>query len=88
MQNDIAEKTVTPGQFFVLKFDFSTVYRGPNMNMAAQSLRGNLALVFRNFYDTYANYLGGDASKHYDKIDPKDPSISILNCTKLVNDVR
>ena len=57
------------------------------MNMAAQSLRANIAWVFQDFYDTYANYLGGDASKYYDKINPKDPSIGIKNCTKLVNKV-
>ena len=78
---------LVPGQFFILKFDFSRVYRGPNMDMAARSLRINMTEAFQVFYDTYATYLGGGAGKHSNKIDPKDPSISMLRCSKFVDNV-
>jgi hypothetical protein len=54
------------------------------MNMAAQSLRDNMTQVFEKFYTKYATHLGGN---HFDKINPRDPSISVLNCVELVDSV-
>ena len=45
-----------------------------------------MAKVFEKFYETYAMYLG-DPGKHSDKINPKDPSISMSNCVELVDNV-
>lgn len=78
------EGIVTPGQFLILKFDFSSVYRGPNMDLAAQSLREYMELVFEEFYNKYATYLDGN---HSHRITRSNPGNSMGDCVALVNRV-
>jgi hypothetical protein len=86
VQNDIAEGQVMPGQFFVLKFDFSTINRSPNIAEANQMLINSLNSSFEEFYNTYAIYLGGKVTDLYGNIDSKDPNLSLKRCTRLVRD--
>lgn len=87
MQKDITEGRVTPGQFFTLKFDFSTANRSPNLGQADRSLKVHMNNSFNTFYTTYAMYLGEDVSELYKKIDHKDPAQSLWACVSSVNDV-
>ena len=80
---------MSPGQFFVLKFDFSPVNRSPNIDEVDQYLKKNIATSFRTFYKTYSIYLdeNADADKLFKNIDPRNPASSLVNCTELVHDV-
>ena len=75
---------MVPGQYFVLKFDFSRVYRGRNMKTVVESLQTQIGSAYVRFYDTYAEYLGGNAEKYSDYIKHSDPSVSLSNCGWLV----
>jgi hypothetical protein len=54
---DIAEGRVILGQFFILKFDFSTINRSTNIEDANTFLKTNIANSLRLFYKTYSPYL-------------------------------
>jgi len=78
---------VTPGQFFILKFDFSSINRSPNVDAADQFLKDNLTASIKTFYETYSRYLGGDVDKLLKNINYTNPNISLLNCIQLVRNV-
>ena len=81
MQKDIAEGKVKPGQYFVLKFDFSTVDRSPDVNIAARNLKMSISQTFEEFYNTYVTYLCEDAKT---LIDPDSPVLSLRRCVERV----
>jgi hypothetical protein len=60
VQKDIEGKKCKPGQYFVLRFDFSTIQASPDLAEANRSLIVALNFSFRKFYETYARYLGED----------------------------
>ena len=76
---------MTPGQFFVLKLDFSKVKRSINLEQADRSLIKFLNLSIEKFYKNYAKYLG-DLTDLKRNIDCDDPNISLQNCVELVED--
>jgi hypothetical protein len=76
------EGKVKPGQYFVLKFDFSRATRSLDVAEADKALKRMISTDFELFYDTYGMYLGEDASK---KINPDDPADSLTRCVMLVN---
>jgi len=78
---------VTPGQFFILKFDFSSVYRGPNINKANQSLQACINCSLETFYSTYASYWDRDESELYKNIYPEDPVHSLRACSRVVTNL-
>ena len=82
MQKDIAEGKVKPGQYFILKFDFSKAERSQDINDAARNLKKTITRAFEVFYKTYVTYLGEDAIK---LIDPDSPTISLKRCVSRVN---
>jgi hypothetical protein len=84
VKNDIAEGKVKPGQYFVLKFDFSAVERSPDVRDAVRHLKNAISLSFEDFYDIYFTYLGDDAKN---LIDPNSPAVSLRRCVKKVNSV-
>jgi len=84
VQKDIDEERVTPGQYFILRFDFSDVTRD-SPELAAQSLRDSVVTSFEDFYDTYATYFGENSSKLY--INYQDPANSLTKCVHSVNRV-
>ena len=71
-----------PGQYFVLKIDFSRATRNLNIAGADKSLRRMISWALKRFCDTYTMYLGEDASK---EIDPDDPADGLITCVTLVN---
>ena len=73
-----------PGQFFILKFDFSRVNRSPDIDKAHRSLERTIASSFRTFYETYSTYLGGDEEKLLKNIVLEDPAENLLRCVSLV----
>ena len=52
---------MTPGQFFVLRLDFSSVNISPSIDEANLFLKDTIAESFETFYETYTTYLGEDA---------------------------
>jgi hypothetical protein len=87
VQEDIAERKVTPGRFFVLKFDFSPVNRNPNILEADRALKLRIANSLIEFYDTYAMYWpywGRDVDELIKKIDLENPAESSLACVRSV----
>jgi hypothetical protein len=79
---------VKPGQFFVLKFNFSGIPHSLNPDDAALALKENIAESLGAFYTTYAKYLGGDASELIKKINVQNPGLSLSNCVAGVNAAR
>jgi hypothetical protein len=75
---------VKPGQFFILKFDFSCVNRSPDIDNALQSLNRTMAGSFKEFYKTYSTYLGGDEEKLLKLIVLERPAESLRRCVRLV----
>jgi hypothetical protein len=91
VQNDIDGnnedgKKYKPGQYFVLKFDFSPIPAGSNLAEANQNLIVSLNSSLKDFYETYATYLGKDVTSLYEHIDSGMPSESLQSCNGLVED--
>jgi hypothetical protein len=91
VQNDIDGKNekgkkYKPGQYFVLKFDFSPIPASPDLAVANENLIVALNSSFQKFYKIYAAYLGEDFISLRGNIDSKRPSESLRNCNELVQD--
>ena len=72
-----------PGQYFILKFDFSTVERSLDANDAAQYLQKSINQSFEAFYKTYSKCPSEDAKN---LINPDSPTSSLEECVWWVND--
>jgi hypothetical protein len=89
VQNDIDGKNkkgkkYKPGQYFVLKFDFSLIPASSDLAEANQNLIVSLNYSIQKFYETYATYLGGEVTSLCGNIDSKRPDISLQKCSRLV----
>jgi hypothetical protein len=84
VQKDIDEKKVIPGQYFVLKFDFSEINPRPGLTEADETLIKFLNSSIAMFYETYAAYLGGNVLELCRKIDNEDPNLSLRWCARSV----
>src|SRR5271154_5307741 len=80
----MTEGKVKPGEYFILKFDFSTVERSQDINDAARYLKEAISGAFEVFYETYVTYLGEDA---INLISPDSPARSLKRCVRRVNSV-
>ena len=80
MQKDIDEGKVIPGQYFVLKFDFSKIDPSSDLTQAHKTLVVFLNSTLKRFYKTYATYL----SERCGNIDSERPNESLHNCVELV----
>ncbi|KAF8432803.1 hypothetical protein BGX38DRAFT_1146330 [Terfezia claveryi] len=84
VQKDIDERRVNPGQYFVLKFDFSQIDASSDLPEAEKNLTDFLNYSIKQFYRKYAAYLGGNFTDLCQKIDDKNPNASLRWCTDLV----
>jgi hypothetical protein len=89
VQNDIdgnneKGKKYKPGQYFVLRFDFSTMNASPNPAEANQDVIERLNSSIKIFYQTYAAYLGEDVADLCQNIDSTRPQTCLENCAILV----
>jgi len=84
VQRNINEGKVKPGQYFVLKFDFSEVRPNPNLTEANETLIKFLNSSLEAFYETYAAYLGRDVTDLCQTIDSKEPNVSLRRCAQSV----
>lgn len=87
VQKDINDGTVTPGQYFTLKFDFSTIDRCSDVKEASRSLKTTLNRSIERFYKTYSIYWDGDMREPGDLIDKEDPAISLRKCVRWVKNL-
>jgi hypothetical protein len=85
VQKDIDEGKVKPGQYFVLKFDFSKARSDQNLTEANAQLIKFLNASIMNFYDTYASYLDKDLTNLCRTIDSDTPTISLESCVRRVH---
>ena len=90
MQKDIderkarKEKYVEPGQYFVLKFDFSQINPHPDLTEANETLIKFLNCSLETFYGRYTAYLGGNFTELCQGIDSKRPNLSLEECCRSV----
>ncbi|KAF8433982.1 hypothetical protein BGX38DRAFT_181858 [Terfezia claveryi] len=84
VQKDIGEKRVNPGQYFVLKFDFSQIRPRPDLPEANKILMDYLNCSIKAFYRKYAAYLGGNFTDLCQNVDNKDPIVNLQECAKSV----
>jgi len=86
VQKDIDETKANPGQYFVLKIDFSEIDPSPNLTEAHETLVEFLNSSFETFYSRYTAYLGGNFTDLCPKIDRKRPNLSLRRCAESVRD--
>jgi len=86
VQKDIDERKVKPGQYFVLKFDFSKINPHPDPTKANEALIKILNSSIKWFYQDYTAYLGGNSEALYQGIDSEYPNVSLAECVKSVRD--
>jgi Predicted AAA-ATPase len=89
VQNDIngnneKKNIYKPGQYFVLRFDFSRTGVPLDLEKANQGLIMSLNSSIKAFYHTYAAYLGRDAADLCREIKSESPNVSLRNCSRLV----
>ena len=84
MQKDIDKRKVNPGQYFVLKFDFSEINASPNLTKANETLVKFLNSSLETFYRSYTAYLGGNFTSLCQKLDSEWPNLSLQRCAELV----
>jgi Predicted AAA-ATPase len=85
VQKDIDEGKANPGQYFVLKFDFSEIpLTRPDLTEANEVLKKSLNSSLETFYRKYTAYLGGNFTDLCQEIDSKEPQISLRRCAELV----
>ena len=86
MQKDIDERKVKPGEYFILKFDFSRINPNPDLTEANESLIKFLNFSVEMFYGTYIAHLGGNLAALCQGIDSKEPNLSLQKCVNSVQD--
>jgi hypothetical protein len=84
VQNDIDEGKVKPGQYFVLKFDFSKINTNPDLTKANETLIRILNSSIKRFYKKYTAYLGGNFEALCQGINSEDPNVSLEECVNSV----
>ncbi|KAI8605118.1 AAA-ATPase-like domain-containing protein, partial [Dissophora ornata] len=62
VDHDVERGKVTPGQYLVLALDFSKIDRSADLIIASDGLNDMINNAIKNFYKTYAPYLGEKAS--------------------------
>ncbi|KIX05417.1 uncharacterized protein Z518_06289 [Rhinocladiella mackenziei CBS 650.93] len=78
------EEYVKPGQYFVLKFDFSKITPDPDLTKANDVLIKMLNSSIESFHEEYAAYLGGNYEALRRGIDSGEPSVSLEKCVRSV----
>ena len=84
MQKDIDESKVNPGQYFVLKLDFSKINPCRDLREANETLVEFLNSSLRRFYGIYTAYLGGNFADLWRNIHCKQPNLSLDWCADSV----
>ena len=83
----MTNKRVVPGQYFVLRIDFSVVDRSQDRNVARHSLNAMLNHAIRQFYRTYEPYLRVSANHLIENFIDDDAATSLKMCVDAVNDI-
>jgi len=75
---------VKPGQYFVLKFDFSKINPNPDLTKAHEALIQMLNSSIKRFYKEYTAYLGGNSEALCQGINSDNPTVSLDRCVHSV----
>ncbi|RPA91704.1 hypothetical protein L873DRAFT_270356 [Choiromyces venosus 120613-1] len=77
---------ITPGEYMILKFNFSAVNRTRDLNKAAQGLAVSIIRNLKGFYGDYYSYFGESLGQLIsESIDQGDAINSLANLVQLVN---
>ncbi|KAG0377005.1 hypothetical protein BGX24_006852 [Mortierella sp. AD032] len=81
----VINKRVLPGQYFVLRFDFSALIRSWDMNIAERNLYLMLNESIKQFYRTYEPYLRISADYLIKNFINSDATASMRACASVVH---
>ena len=74
MDKAVQDGKATPGQYLVLKFDFSKIVHSHDIRTATKNLTRNINSSLVDFTDEYAKHLGESfasrTSQHFNSSDP------------------
>ena len=73
-----------PGQYFVLKFDFSKINPNPDLTKANEALIQMLNSSIKRFYKEYTAYLGGNLEALCQGVNSDNPNVSLDECVDSV----
>ncbi|RPB01509.1 hypothetical protein L873DRAFT_1803211, partial [Choiromyces venosus 120613-1] len=86
IDKDVKGDKITPGEYMILKFNFSAVNRTRDLNKAAQGLAVSIIRNLKGFYGDYYSYLGESLGQLIsERIDQGDAINSLANLVQLVN---
>ncbi|KAF9967657.1 hypothetical protein BGZ73_000461, partial [Actinomortierella ambigua] len=83
----VTNNRISPGQFFVLQFDFSAVNRSPDKIKAEHSLNLMLNESIMQFYRTYEPYLRMSADYLVGNFVKDDAAASLTACVNIVHSI-
>ncbi|KAG0256198.1 hypothetical protein DFQ27_005862 [Actinomortierella ambigua] len=85
IDEDVKNNRVSPGQFFVLRFDFAAVNRSQDKKVAEHSLNLMLNRSIKQFYQTYEPYLRVSADYLIENLIKDDATASLGECANFVH---
>ena len=86
VDRDVRKKNVRPGEYMVLKFDFSQVGRYLDLDEAARGLKNYIIDTIKEFYKNYSCYLGKPADQLIsENIDREGPASCLSSLAHLVD---
>ncbi|KAF9157955.1 hypothetical protein BGX21_003884, partial [Mortierella sp. AD011] len=83
----VASNHVSPGRYFVLKFDFSALDRSLDKELARHSLNLMLNRSIKKFYMTYEPYLRMSADYLIENLIKDDATASLSECVDVVHSI-
>lgn len=86
VHKDVKANKVKPGEYFVLKFNFSAVRRSPDLAEAAQGLADSINGSVERFYQQNHSYFGVSEGKLIsERINWENPISSLDELARLVD---
>ncbi|KAF9160312.1 hypothetical protein DFQ26_005673 [Actinomortierella ambigua] len=85
IDEDVKNNRVSPGQFFVLQFDFAALNRSQDKKVAEHSLNLMLNRSIKQFYKTYEPYLRVSADYLIKNFIKDDATASLGECADFVH---
>ncbi|CAG8450874.1 5264_t:CDS:2 [Paraglomus occultum] len=88
VDKDVQAGKVTPGQYLMLSLDFSAINRSADVKVAEYDLQQMLNNSIKQFYSTYARYLGNRSSEELIErlVNPESATSSLKECVRVVQE--
>jgi hypothetical protein len=86
VDKDVTEGKVNPGEYLILRFNFSMFDYSPDPDKAARELAKNINMGFIRFYEEYHSYFSKPPDQLVsERIDPDSPIVSLNKLVMLVS---